>query len=124
MPSLGEPDGPIDSDTVSILTCIGDHLLAQELANATRSGEASSFLSRVPGPVRHMLGKAYAELYLLDDNCLTLAYLNGTSPTNYPDERKREQAALFHGTPQLVERELDQVSQLAAIQAGRFFELI
>jgi hypothetical protein len=70
-----------------------------------------------------MLGKAYSELYLLDDNCLTMAYLNGESPFRYPDPRKMDQAALLLATPQLVELELDQVSQLAAIQAGSAFGL-
>jgi hypothetical protein len=126
IPSLGEPDGPVDSDLATLLTCIGDHLLAQELADATRLGtpDRASFLARVPGPVRNLLGKAYSELYLLDDNCLTMAYLNGESPFKYPDQRKRDHAALLLATPQLVELELDRVSQLAAIQAGSAFGLI
>ncbi len=124
LPSLGQPDGSVDSDLATILCCIGDHLLAQELADATRSRAPASFLARVPAPVRNMLGKAYAELYLLDDNCLTMAYLNGESPFKYPDQKKRDRAALLLATPQLVDRELDQVSQLAAVQAGRAFGLI
>jgi hypothetical protein len=124
MPGLGDPEGPIDTDVASILTAIGDHLLAQELADAPRLRRVPSFHSRVPVHTRHMLGRAYSELYCLDSNCIVLSYLNRDSPFNYPDPKKRERAALLLATPEMVDREIDRVSRLAAIQAGRFHGLI
>jgi hypothetical protein len=68
-----------------------------------------------------MFARAYAELYLLDNNALILAYLNGDLPSDYPDPAKRDRASIVMGTPQLVDLELDRVSGLAAAQAGHFF---
>jgi hypothetical protein len=124
MPRIGDHEGHLTSDTIEVLTNIGDHILAQEFQDAPKMGRVPSFLSRVPAPIRHMLGRAYAEMFLLDNNCLALAYLNGDSPTNYPDQKKRERAALLLATPELVEQELDRVSSLAAIQAGLLYGLI
>jgi hypothetical protein len=124
MPQITEHEGRLGSDTVEILTNIGDHILAQEFQDAPKLGRVPSFLARVPAPIRRMLGRAYAEMFLLDNNCLALAYLNGDSPNNYPDQRKRDWAALLLATPQLVDQEIDRVSSLAAIQAGLMYGLI
>jgi hypothetical protein len=124
MPRIKEHTGRLSSATVEILTNIGDHILAQEFQDAPRLGRVPSFLSRVPAPIRRMLGRAYSEMFLLDDNCLALAYLNGDSPNNYPDQKKRDRACLLLATPQLVDQELDRVSSLAAVQAGLLYGLI
>ncbi len=118
IPHLGEPDGPLDSTTVSILCDIGEHLLADERVNSFRMNRPPSFFSRVPSYLRHMLGRAYSEVYLLDNNCLSMAYLNGSLPSLYPDQTKFDRATILLATPQLVELELDRVSSLAAQNAG------
>jgi hypothetical protein len=121
IPHLGEPNGPIDSTTVSILQDIGEHILADARVNSLRNHRRPSFFSRVPSYLRHMLGRAYSELFCLDNNCLHMAYLNGTSPMLYPDQAKLDRAAILLATPQLVEMEIDRVSSLAAQQAGQVF---
>ncbi len=118
VPHLGEPNGPLDTTTVSILTDIGEHLLADERLNSFRSNRPPSFLSRIPSYLRHMLGRAYSELYCLDNNCLAMAYLNGSSPMAYPDQAKLDRAAILLATPQLVELEIDRISSLVAQQAA------
>jgi hypothetical protein len=65
-----------------------------------------------------MLGRAYAELFCLDNNCLSLAYLNGTAPSIYPDQAKLDRAAILLATPQMVESEIDRISSFAAHQVG------
>ncbi len=65
-----------------------------------------------------MLGRAYSEIYLLDNNCLSLAYLNGSLPSRYPDQAKFDRATILLATPQLVEMEIDRISSLAAQNAG------
>ncbi len=55
----------------------------------------------------------------MDNNALALAYMNGDSPWNYPDQSKKERAALLLATPELVEIEIDNVSRSAAQQAGQ-----
>jgi hypothetical protein len=71
-----------------------------------------------------MLGRAYSELFCLDNNCLSLAYLNGSNPMDYRDQAKLERAALLLATPELVELEIDRVSSLAANQAGHVFGVL
>jgi hypothetical protein len=71
-----------------------------------------------------MLGRAYSELFCLDNNCLSLAYLNGNSPMDYPDQAKLDRAALLLATPELVAQEIDRVSGLAAQQAGQIYGVI
>jgi hypothetical protein len=123
IPSLGEPTDRLDSATVSVLTAIGEHLLADERSNRARF-ERGSFLSRVPSYIRTMLSRAYSEIYLLDNNALALAYLNGDSVMTYRDQAKRDRASILMGTPELVSIELDRVSSLAAIQAGQIMGLL
>jgi hypothetical protein len=124
IPHLGEPSGPLDTTTISILCDIGEHLLADERVNSFRLNRQPSFFSRVPSYLRHMLGRAYAELYCLDNNCLSMAYLNGTTPCTYPDQAKLDRAAILLATPQMVEAEIDRISSLAAQQAGAIYGVI
>jgi hypothetical protein len=81
-------------------------------------GIQPDFISRVPAHTRHILGKAYAEIHCLNDQALTLAYLNGSSPMSYPDQKKKDRALLLYTTPELLEQEVDRVSSEFAQAVG------
>ncbi len=118
IPHLGEPSSPIDSTVCELLTNFGDHLLQDGLTQSLIRGEQPSFLARVPAHTRHMLGLAYSELYCVEEHALTMAYLNGTSPHQYPDQRKRNRALLLYTSPELLEGAIDQVSSAYADQVA------
>jgi hypothetical protein len=102
-----------------MLVNFGDHLLEDRRTKADLTGDQPPFLARVPAHTRHILGYAYSELFCLDDQALTMAYLNQTSPLIYPDVRKKNRTLLLYATPELYEIELDKVSSEFAAHNGR-----
>ncbi len=123
-PHLGEPSSPVDSTICELLTNFGDHLLQDGLTKALIRGEQPSFLARVPAHTRHMLGLAYSEFYGVEEHALTMAYLNGTSPQQYPDQRKRDRALLLYTSPEILESEIDRVSSAYASEVASALGLI
>ncbi len=119
MPHLGDPSSPLDPTSSELLTTFGDHLLEDAKTVALVRGIQPDFISRVPAHVRHILGKAYAEIHCLQDQALTLAYLNGSSPMAYPDQRKKERALLLYTSPELLEQEIDRASSEYAQAIGQ-----
>jgi hypothetical protein len=124
VPHLGEPSSPVDSTISELLTNFGDHLLQDGLTKALIRGEQPSFLARVPAHTRHMLGLAFSELYCVEEHALTMAYLNGTSPHSYPDQRKRNRAIMLYTTPELLDNEIDRVSSAYATEVGQALGVI
>ena len=132
---LGEHSDVLDPSGTHTLTTLGNHILAQELADHRRLTRANleanlppppdpSFLSRVPAHFCRLLGRAYGELNLVHDEALTLSLLNQTSPHSYPDPEKRDRALLLVATEELLEQEIDRVSSLNAFKCGRTLQLI
>ncbi len=118
LPHLGDPSSPLDPTSSELLTTFGDHLLEDARTSAAVRGIRPDFISRVPAHTRHILGQAYAEIHGLHDQALTLAYLNGTSPMDYPDPRKRDRALLLYTSPEILEQEVDRVSSEYAQAIG------
>jgi len=100
---------------------MGDHLLRQSALKATHEKREPSLVSLVPPYVKNLLGRAYAEIYLLDDQALTLSYLNNRSPFCYQDQGKMNRAMLLLATPELVDLDMDAASALNA--ASRVVQL-
>jgi hypothetical protein len=71
-----------------------------------------------------MLGLAFSEFYGVDEHALTMAYLNGTSPHHYPDQRKRDRALLLYTSPEILESEIDRVSSAYAAEVANTLGLI
>jgi hypothetical protein len=124
MPHLGDPSSPLDPTTSELLTNFGDHLMEDAKTSALVRGVQPDFISRVPAHTRHILGKAYAEIHCLQDQALTMAYLNGTSPMDYPDQFKKNRALLLYTSPELLEQEIDRASSEYAQAVGQELGLI
>ena len=132
---LGEHSDVLDPSGTHTLTTLGNHLLAQELVDHQKLTDANlranlppppdpSFLSRVPAHVCRLLGRAYSELHLLQDEALTLSFFNQTSPHSYPDQDKKNRALLLMATEELLDQEIDRASGLNAFRCGRTNGLI
>ena len=107
---LETPSAALDSGICSTLTSMGDHLLRQDAISAEAEGRPPSLVSLVPPYVKKLLGRAYSELYLLDDQALTLSYLNNRSPFCYQSQSKMNSAMLLLATPELVDMDMDNAS--------------
>ena len=115
IPHLGDFDGPLTSSICAELTNLGNHLLAESRSKALASGRTLTLVEAVPAHFLMALRRAYAEINLLDDFSIVMAYLNKASPTSYPDPEKLHRAMLLLPGEDLVEHERDQASQINAL---------
>ena len=133
--SFGDPISQLDPTMFKILTDIGDHRLAsakadhdKALKKAAREGGTPPpplpLQVRVPAAFRRSLRYAYASIYLLDEQALTLSYFNQTSPHLYPDQEQHSKALLMMPSPILIEQEIDRASSQFAVARGRYLQLI